>query len=233
KTDTATTTAATTTAATTTEATTTAATTTEATTTEATTTDTTNDCENGITDEANQKCNTSIFNKTTDESLSPIQIKINKINSDDKSCDYTVEDDEVTPFYKEYVKEIQKKIIQYCELEFEALWKETRRTKTPISKATNILSQKISELKKDILSSDTLCTDYNLIKRVLQDVIPPTLLKVVTFEEIFERVPHVYLGSLFAASLASNYYYSQQFLSNLSVFNFFEYIQKLQSECKN
>ncbi|GAB64517.1 NAD-specific glutamate dehydrogenase [Plasmodium cynomolgi strain B] len=139
-------------------------------------------------------------------------------------------DDSVSPFYKEYVKEIQKKIVHYCELEFESLWSETRRTKTPISQATNILSKKISELKKDILSSDTLCTDRKLMKKVLRDVIPGILLEKVTFDEIFERVPYIYLRSLFAAALASNYYYSQQFLSDLSVFNFFEYIRRLQSD---
>ncbi|SOV13283.1 glutamate dehydrogenase, putative [Plasmodium gaboni] len=139
-------------------------------------------------------------------------------------------DHDVSEFYKAYVKEIQKKITHYCELEFESLWKETRRTKTPISKAINILSNKISELKKDILSSDTLCRDYKLLKKVLEDVIPPTLLNIVTFEQILERVPYVYIKSLFASSLASNYYYSQQFLNDLSAFNFFEYIRKLQSE---
>ncbi|EUD64563.1 glutamate dehydrogenase [Plasmodium inui San Antonio 1] len=139
-------------------------------------------------------------------------------------------DDKVSPFYKEYVKEIQKKIVHYCELEFESLWSESRRTKTPISQATNILSNKISELKKDILSSDTLCTDRKLMKKVLSDVIPAILLEKVTFDEIFDRVPYIYLRSLFAAALASNYYYSQQFLSDLSVFNFFEYIRRLQSD---
>ncbi|KJP85140.1 hypothetical protein AK88_05224 [Plasmodium fragile] len=139
-------------------------------------------------------------------------------------------EDNVSPFYKQYVKEIQKKIVHYCELEFESLWSESRRTKTPISQATNILSNKISELKKDILSSDTLCTDRKLMKKVLKDVIPDILLEKVTFDQIFERVPYIYLRSLFAAALASNYYYSQQFLSDLSVFNFFEYIRRLQSD---
>ncbi|SBT31118.1 glutamate dehydrogenase, putative (GDH3) [Plasmodium ovale wallikeri] len=156
----------------------------------------------------------------------------NKDNNRNKQCDGhddVGEEYEVTPFYKEYVEEIQKKIRQYCELEFEVLWSETRRTKTPISQATNVLSKKISELKKDILSSDTLCTDRALLKKVLKDVIPPTLLKIVTFDEIFERVPYIYLRSLFASALASNYYYSQEFLNDLSVFNFFEYIRKLQT----
>ncbi|ANQ05710.1 Gluatamate dehydrogenase [Plasmodium coatneyi] len=139
-------------------------------------------------------------------------------------------DDCVSPFYKQYVKEIQKKIVHYCELEFESLWSETRRTKTSISQATNVLSNKISELKKDILSSDTLCTDRKLMQKVLKDVIPSILLEKVTFDQIFERVPYIYLRSLFAAALASNYYYSQQFLSDLSVFNFFEYIRRLQSD---
>ncbi|CAA9986250.1 gluatamate dehydrogenase, putative [Plasmodium knowlesi strain H] len=139
-------------------------------------------------------------------------------------------DDSVSPFYKEYVKEIQKKIVHYCELEFESLWSETRRTKTSISQATNVLSNKISELKKDILSSDTLCTDRKLMQKVLKDVIPNILLEKVTFDQIFDRVPYIYLRSLFAAALASNYYYSQQFLSDLSVFNFFEYIRRLQSD---
>ncbi|CRG93080.1 glutamate dehydrogenase, putative [Plasmodium gallinaceum] len=143
------------------------------------------------------------------------------------------EDENISSFYKEYVKEIQKKIRHYCELEFESLWSETRRTKTSICQATNILSKKISELKKDILESNTLCNDYKLIKKVLQDIIPPILLKVVTFDQIFERVPHVYIRSLFASALASNYYYSQQFLNDLSAFNFFEYIQNLQSLSKN
>ncbi|GAW79014.1 NAD-specific glutamate dehydrogenase [Plasmodium gonderi] len=139
-------------------------------------------------------------------------------------------DNNVSSFYKEYVKEIQKKIINYCELEFESLWNESRRTETSISQATNILSHKISELKKDILSSDSLCTDYKLMKRVLQDVIPPILLQKVPFDEIFDRVPYIYLRSLFAAALASNYYYSHQFLSDLSAFNFFEYIRRLQGD---
>ncbi|CRG98508.1 glutamate dehydrogenase, putative [Plasmodium relictum] len=139
------------------------------------------------------------------------------------------EDEQISSFYKEYVKEIQNKIRHYCELEFESLWTETRRTKIPISQATNILSKKISELKKDILESNSLCNDYKLLKKVLQDVIPSTLLKLVTFDQILERVPHVYIRSLFASSLASSYYYSQQFLNDLSAFVFFEYIQKLRS----
>ncbi|SCM25032.1 glutamate dehydrogenase, putative [Plasmodium chabaudi chabaudi] len=152
----------------------------------------------------------------------------NSKNNNDKKKD---EDDEVSEFYKQYVKEIHKKIVYYCEQEFECLWKETRRTKTPISQATNILSKKISELKRDILASDALCKDYKLFKRILSEVIPTTILKVVPFDQILKKVPYIYLKSLFASALASNYYYSQQFLNDLSAFNFFEYVRNLQNLC--
>ncbi|CDU19480.1 uncharacterized protein PY17X_1231700 [Plasmodium yoelii] len=151
------------------------------------------------------------------------------IEFNNKSSDK--DDDEVSEFYKEYVKEIHKKIVYYCEQEFECLWKETRRTKTPISQATNILSKKISELKRDILGSDALCKDYKLFKRVLSEVIPTTILKIVPFDQIVKKVPYIYLKSLFASALASNYYYSQQFLNDLSAFNFFEYVRNLQNLC--
>lgn len=142
----------------------------------------------------------------------------------------TEEDKALSEFYKMYVQDIQNKIKEYCEMEFEALWNETRRTNVTISDAVNILSKKISELKRDILNSKTLCFDYVLMKNVLQQVIPKTLLQIVPFDEIYKRVPFSYLKSLFASCLASRYYYSQQFLSDISVFNFFEYIKKLQKE---
>ncbi|UKJ90020.1 glutamate dehydrogenase [Theileria orientalis] len=139
-----------------------------------------------------------------------------------------VEKDGVVPeFRRKYVDDILDIIKRNATMEFEALWSEGLRTGTPRCDLTDILSDKINDLKLKIKSSSTLFGDKELVHNVLRRCVPSSLLEIVTVEKIIERLPKMYLRALFASYLASNFFYHQKFSEDTSVFSFYEYVTSL------
>ncbi|GFE53554.1 glutamate Leucine Phenylalanine Valine dehydrogenase family protein [Babesia ovis] len=134
---------------------------------------------------------------------------------------------EFPQFRKDYINEILDIIKRNARMEFHALWNEGLRIEMPRCDLTDILSSKIIRLKSDIMDSNALWQDTVLVKTVLSKAIPQSLQKLVPIEEIMKRLPDRYMRSMFAAYIASTFYYSQNFTDDTSVFAFYEYINVL------
>ncbi|XP_026193662.1 glutamate dehydrogenase 2 [Cyclospora cayetanensis] len=134
-------------------------------------------------------------------------------------------------FYREYVQAILKRIRENAKLEFEALWNEAKRTGMHRCDLTDILSQKIIELKQDIAKSNALWHDDALVNFVLQTAIPdilvPGLISVETFRQ---RVPEPYQKAIFTTFLASRFFYKQQFTADVSAFAFIAYLDEIKEQ---
>lgn len=132
-------------------------------------------------------------------------------------------------FYVDYVKEVQKIIVRNAEDEFEALWKLHQETDLPFTELSDKLSFAINKLADELASSHDLWdSSVELRNVILLDCIPSTLLKVVSFEKILERVPVSYLKALFATRFACRFIYSTGIDSNPG--KFLQFIHKIKEE---
>lgn len=133
-------------------------------------------------------------------------------------------------FRTEYINEILAIIRRNACNEFHALWNEGVRTGKPRCDLTDVLSSKIIKLKRDIMDSNALWEDVELVKNVLAKAIPKSLQKLITIDEIMQKLPERYLRSMFASYLASTFYYGQKFTEDTSVFAFYDYVKSLRRE---
>ncbi|KAF9323779.1 NAD-dependent glutamate dehydrogenase, partial [Linnemannia elongata] len=129
--------------------------------------------------------------------------------------------DRVPAFYQEYVKEVQTIIERNAQLEFEALWREHQRTKTPRSILSDDLSLAIVKLNEN-LQQTSLWDNLALRKVVLEEAFPNMLLKQVGLETLMKRVPENYVRAIFGSYLASRFVY--KYGTEPSQFAFFEFI---------
>ena len=91
-------------------------------------------------------------------------------------------------------------------MEFEILWNENKRSKTPLSLLTDQLSDRINTVSDSIRDSD-LWKDSKVFKSVIEQHCPPSLVDMVGIEEIMQRVPKNYLQAIVSAWLASHFIY--------------------------
>jgi len=113
-----------------------------------------------------------------------------------------------------------------AKLEFECLWAEHTRTRTPISTLSDQLSTKITDLSTRIEQSDSLWGNVTLRTRILREAIPASLAKLVGGADVaIARLPVNYLRALFGSRLASRFIYASG-LGN-SDFAFFEYVDAM------
>lgn len=117
-----------------------------------------------------------------------------------------VKDGIIPEFRKNYVNEVVSVVRENARLEFEVLWNENKKLKTPLAILTDHLSDKINKVKDAIHRSD-LCKDSKLCKSVVEHHCPPTLVKMVGIDEILKRVPKNYLQAIMASWLASHFIY--------------------------
>jgi len=116
--------------------------------------------------------------------------------SDDEFAEHMrVRGEEPPPFYQTYVGEVIQRIEHNAALEFERIWEEHDRTRTPRSLITDQLSNKINELTDRIMAS-SLWDNERLRRRVLLTSFPRCLIEMLGYETICERVPAVYLLAL-------------------------------------
>jgi len=130
-------------------------------------------------------------------------------------------------FYKAYVKEVQAKIQDNARLEFEAIWREHKKTKIARSTLSDTLSIAITKLDEELQQTE-LWKQENLRRSVLQDALPKLLLEKIGLDTIIERVPDSYLRAIFGSYLASRFVY--EFGSSPSQFAFFDFMAKRMSK---
>jgi glutamate dehydrogenase len=112
-----------------------------------------------------------------------------------------------------------------AKLEFECLWAEHTRTRTPISTLSDQLSTKITDLSTRIEQSDSLWGNATLRARILREAIPASLARLVGGADVaIARLPVNYLRALFGSRLASRFIYACG-LGN-SDFAFYEYVDR-------
>ncbi|KAF9159656.1 NAD-dependent glutamate dehydrogenase [Actinomortierella ambigua] len=129
--------------------------------------------------------------------------------------------DHIPAFYQEYVKEVQEIIERNARFEFEALWREHGRTKTPRSILSDQLSVAIVQLNEN-LQHTSLWDNLALRKVVLEEAFPNLLLKQVGLDTLLKRVPENYVRAIFGAFLASRFVY--KYGTEPSQFAFFEFM---------
>ncbi|KEG08275.1 glutamate dehydrogenase [Trypanosoma grayi] len=128
----------------------------------------------------------------------------------------------VPEFYKDYVKDIITRIENNAQREFEAIWRDHElhpgMAKTLIADA---LSEKNVKMRANILASDVF-KNQELMRYILLQYTPKTLLSVVPLEVLMERVPVGYQQAICAMWLASEYVYTKGMDSN--EFDFFKFM---------
>lgn len=122
-------------------------------------------------------------------------------------------------FYQAYVKEVQNTIKENARLEFEAIWREHKRTKIPRSTLSDTLSVAITKLDEELQKTE-LWRDDKLRRSVLADALPNLLIEKIGLDVIIQRVPENYLRAIFGSYLASRFVY--EFGSSPSQFAFFD-----------
>lgn len=134
----------------------------------------------------------------------------------------TVRDENKIPaFYQQYVKEIQQRIENDADYEFECIWQEHVRSHTPRYLLTDMLSDKINTLN-DLIQDSPLWTNGELRTTVLARAVPPVLLNLVGITDLLKRVPENYTKAIFGAYLASRYIY--QFGLHANEMQFFTFM---------
>lgn len=133
-----------------------------------------------------------------------------------------VRDGKVPEFYQAYVKEVQAIIERNATWEFEALWKEHKKTGTPISVLSDDLSVAIVQLNEQ-LQHTNLWDDVSLRRAVLTKAFPKLLLDKLGLDTLLARVPESYVKAIFGAYLASQFVY--KYSSRPNNFAFFEFMR--------
>jgi glutamate dehydrogenase len=109
-------------------------------------------------------------------------------------------------FYEHYVEQLQQTIEQNARVEFEALWREHKKTNMPISLLSDNMSTAIVQLNEQLQHSG-LWDNVELRHTVLTKAFPRLLLEKVGLEALIARVPENYVKAIFGAYLASQFVY--------------------------
>ena len=126
-------------------------------------------------------------------------------------------------FRRRYIEGILDIIRQNARLEFEVIWKENALKNIPRSKLSDLISEKINQIKDAIYASN-LFSDRDLFQKVIRCCCPDVLIEQVGFQKVLERVPFSYLKAIFASRLASRYVYKYGLDAN--EIDFFEFIKE-------
>jgi len=130
-------------------------------------------------------------------------------------------------FYKEYVKEIIERVESNAYNEFEFIWEEHVKTGKRTTELTLELSEAMNDLFDVVLASD-LFQNENVRRNVLKEYFPSTLLGMIGYETLCERIPDTFLKAAFAKYLAAQYYYVKGTKS--SVYEFYQFVSEYDHE---
>lgn len=137
-----------------------------------------------------------------------------------------VKGEKESEFRKQYVKEVIDIIKQNARMEFEIIWKENTRTGIPRAILTDMISEKINQIKDSIRESD-LIKDKALLRKVIEVGVPASLIKLVGVNRIINKLPENYLRALFASRLAGRYVYAHGLEANeIDFYKFLEEFKK-------
>ncbi|CCW67792.1 unnamed protein product [Phytomonas sp. Hart1] len=144
--------------------------------------------------------------------------------SDEEHSKHMCMKDESNPpvFYKRYVEEVIARVDENAEKEFNAIWsewkKDTSKSRILISDA---LSSKNVKIRANMLKSD-IFEDKKLVRYLMMEYAPKTLLQLVPIDKMLQRVPEGYQHAICAVWLASNYVYKNGQDGN--EFDFFKFL---------
>lgn len=131
----------------------------------------------------------------------------------------------ISEFRKAYIKEILEIIRENARLEWAIIWDEHEKRGLPRSVLSDLISEKIVQIKDAILASD-LDKNKTLFRQVISCCLPSVLLEKIGFERLLQRLPESYKRALFASYLASRYVYKYGLDAN--EVNFTSFISELQ-----
>ncbi len=117
-----------------------------------------------------------------------------------------VKNGQVPGFRQAYVQDVLTKIRENARLEFEVLWNEYKRTNTSLAILSDQLSDKINKIADSVHKSD-LCKDPSILRTVVEEHCPPTLIKKFGIETILKRVPVNYLQAIVSSWIGSHFIY--------------------------
>jgi glutamate dehydrogenase len=111
-----------------------------------------------------------------------------------------------SPFYRSYVRDIQKKITENAAAEFQCIWREHARLQgdKPRTVISDELSMKLNNLQAELESSD-LFDDMASRRGVMRRAIPRTLVEQVGLDTLLTRLPEPYQRALFSSWVASRF----------------------------
>ncbi len=135
-----------------------------------------------------------------------------------------VRDGKISAFRKAYIDEILEVIRANARQEWAIIWQENEKRGIPRSVLSDMISEKIIQVK-DAISNSDLHLDKDLFRRVTSCCIPSVLVKKVGFERLLRRLPPNYLRALFASHLASRYVY--QYGLEANEINFTSFLRNL------
>jgi glutamate dehydrogenase len=133
----------------------------------------------------------------------------------------------IPEFRRKYVEEILEIIRENARLEFEVIWKENEAKKIPRSVLSDLISDKINQIK-DAINKSELVENKALLRKAIECCVPPVLIERVGFAKILQRVPANYLKALFASRLAGRYVY--EYGLDATEVDFFNYVQEFKNQ---
>ena len=139
--------------------------------------------------------------------------------SDQEYLDLMVfKDGKPSSFYRDYVKEIQGKIVENAAMEFACIWQEFTRAggAKPRTLISDELSGTLNNLQAELENSD-LFDDVASRRGVLNRAIPQTLVKQAGLDTLMKRLPEPYQRALFSSWVAAHFV--GRFLARSSVAN--------------
>nr|AOE43328.1 glutamate dehydrogenase 2 [Rostrostelium ellipticum] len=148
-------------------------------------------------------------------------LALNDTEFDQHMC---VKDSVVPQFYQDYIKCVHHTIEENARLEFDCIWRESTKSKTPRSILSDLISDKINSLN-DSIQDSPLWDNAVLKNKIISAACPKVLLDLLGVDKIVERVPVPYLKAIFGSYLASRFVYECGLSS--PEFAFFTFIQKL------
>jgi len=141
---------------------------------------------------------------------------------------------EIPPFYAEYIRNVHQIIEKNAEMEFECIWRESKKNSIPMSILSDEISSTIVKLNEE-LQRTNLWEDLPLRYIVLKEALPKLLLDKLGLETILSRVPEAYIRAIFGSYLASRFVY--KYGTKPSQFAFFDFMtpffQKLSEQAES
>ncbi|MDP2915580.1 MAG: NAD-glutamate dehydrogenase [Candidatus Aminicenantes bacterium] len=128
----------------------------------------------------------------------------------------------LTGFRKTYIDEIIQSVKDNADQEFEIIWKENKAKGIPRAVLTDVVSEKINQIK-DAIAASGLFTSKVLVKKVIAKGAPPVLVEKIGVDKILKRLPEAYQKALFASRLAGAYVYKHGL--DADEIDFFEFIK--------